>query len=587
MKEKIEGIEDLHELLFSHLIEKSEKDKDLRFSIRKSDKENRLSKGYYFYGNESYLAISFWSGTNWKNKTPNIILVFVPEDEAFYLEIAVNDSEEKTDFVKQFLLPELNLVEKHGRFYKPLYGDSYIGILEYFINEIKPVIDNSISRNNSFFKNIDLENRLGFIDPDLFLFRVEKAQGYRKNKLRKIIKDEPAYLSQLHIRSFAGIDDLAISDLPNSTQWIFFTGANGSGKSSILKALTLSLCPNVKEHLDFDEPGHFKIEVELHRGEKKVLLECDAMKLPVDKEFLPSEGFAAYGPARLMRSDLETQQHLSKNELTKRQSPSYSIFHTDGILLDFAEEVDKLRRTKFNSAESRERHNIIIETLIECIGPLSTIFLEYRTSNTTFDSVFVEQDENGDKFIPVKFFQLSSGTKSLIAMIGDMMVRLFRQQPDVFDIGQLKGIVLIDEIDIHFHPKQQKMLIEALTNSFPKVQFIVTTHSPIPLLGAPKNSVIFSVRRTVKKGVEVQRLDDKVMFDRILPNAILSSPIFGFDDFTPTSKSQVDHLITEDYYNEGLLYEKLEQDVNAFLTNEKQQELIKMFSKDETDNSQL
>ena len=57
MKERIEKIEDLHELLFMHLRGIAFNDPDLRFTIRKSDKENRLTNGYYFYGNEYYLAL--------------------------------------------------------------------------------------------------------------------------------------------------------------------------------------------------------------------------------------------------------------------------------------------------------------------------------------------------------------------------------------------------------------------------------------------------------------------------------------------------------------------------------------------------
>jgi predicted ATP-binding protein involved in virulence len=69
-------------------------------------------------------------------------------------------------------------------------------------------------------------------------------------------------------------------------------------------------------------------------------------------------------------------------------------------------------------------------------------------------------------------------------MIGDMMLCLFEQQIEVVDPAELAGIVLIDEIDIHLHPKWQKRVPEILHENFPKVQFIVSTHSPIPLLGA-------------------------------------------------------------------------------------------------------
>ena len=549
--EKIDNIEDLHEEVFMHLYEKTISDPDFRFSIRKSDKENRLSKGYYFYGNDSYLAISFWSGTNWKNKTPNIILVFIPEDDTAYLEITVSDSDEKTDFVEKFLLKSrLELEPKKGKYYKAYYKETFIKIVDDFLNEDKKLIDNIIKDNQSFFKEADLEHRLGFIDPDLFKFRLAKALEYRQKKLLQIVDEYPPYLSELKVNLFCGIDDLEIKDLPNNTQWIFFTGVNGSGKTSILRALTMALCHNVIEYFEIEDSGHFKIEVSLHRGNNKVNILSEAGNLPT-YNFALAKGFAAYGASRLMTSDFRTKQKISPKELNRRQSSSYSIFNSDGILLDFATEIDKLIH-QTGDIKSKEKLNIIIETLIECIDPLDNIFVELKKDNEQnedTETLFVEKDEDGNKFQPVKYFQISSGTKSLIAMIGDMMIRLFREQPDVYDLGQLKGIVLIDEIDIHFHPKQQKNLVEALTNSFPKVQFIVTTHSPIPLLGAPENSVFLSVNRTVKKGVTVEKLN--IDIKNLLPNTILTSPIFDFINITSVNhKKGKEKIITESLYQE-------------------------------------
>jgi predicted ATP-binding protein involved in virulence len=87
------------------------------------------------------------------------------------------------------------------------------------------------------------------------------------------------------------------------------------------------------------------------------------------------------------------------------------------------------------------------------------------------------------------FNQLGSGYRSLIGMVGDMMIRLFKTQPDITKPSDLAGIVLIDELDLHWHPKWQRRLPTLLSEIFPKVQFIASTHSEIPLLGAPENSI--------------------------------------------------------------------------------------------------
>tara|TARA_B100000929_G_C15237108_1_gene328477 strand:- start:120 stop:587 length:468 start_codon:yes stop_codon:yes gene_type:complete len=136
--------------------------------------------------------------------------------------------------------------------------------------------------------------------------------------------------------------------------------------------------------------------------------------------------------------------------------------------------------------------------------------------------------------------------------MSDMLIRLFQQQPKIHDPGELKGIVIIDEIDIHLHPKFQKHFIEQLTHAFPNVQFIVTTHSPIPLLGAPKNSMICVVERDFETGVNIRRLDEILPIENMMPNNLLTSPIFGLKDLFPNTHSKEEKIRAEDRYEELL-----------------------------------
>lgn len=75
--------------------------------------------------------------------------------------------------------------------------------------------------------------------------------------------------------------------------------------------------------------------------------------------------------------------------------------------------------------------------------------------------------------------QLSQGEKSLLALVGDIARRLAILNPSLDDPLQGEGIVMIDEVDLHLHPKWQHDLIDKLVKTFPKVQFILTTHSPL------------------------------------------------------------------------------------------------------------
>lgn len=74
--------------------------------------------------------------------------------------------------------------------------------------------------------------------------------------------------------------------------------------------------------------------------------------------------------------------------------------------------------------------------------------------------------------------QLSDGEKCLMAMVGDLARRFAIANPLRDNPLEGQGIVLIDEIDLHLHPKWQRMVVPRLLEVFPKCQFLISTHSP-------------------------------------------------------------------------------------------------------------
>ncbi|MBN8691772.1 MAG: AAA family ATPase [Bacteroidetes bacterium] len=85
-------------------------------------------------------------------------------------------------------------------------------------------------------------------------------------------------------------------------------------------------------------------------------------------------------------------------------------------------------------------------------------------------------DKNNKNF---KLRQLSDGERGMIALVFDIARRISQANPTSSDpLSEGNGIVLIDELDLHLHPKWQRTIVENLSNTFPKIQFIATTHSP-------------------------------------------------------------------------------------------------------------
>lgn len=86
--------------------------------------------------------------------------------------------------------------------------------------------------------------------------------------------------------------------------------------------------------------------------------------------------------------------------------------------------------------------------------------------------------------------KLSAGYQSLLWMIMDLAYRVCLLNPELQDRSQIEGIVLIDEVDMHLHPKWQWNIIKALSSTFENVQFIIATHSPIVISSAKDVNLI-------------------------------------------------------------------------------------------------
>ncbi|MFT6964464.1 MAG: putative ATP-binding protein involved in virulence, partial [Flammeovirgaceae bacterium] len=123
-----------------------------------------------------------------------------------------------------------------------------------------------------------------------------------------------------------------------------------------------------------------------------------------------------------------------------------------------------------------------------------------------------------------------------------------KSQPEITNPSELAGIVIIDELDLHLHPKWQYELPQMLVNTFPKIQFIVSTHSVIPFLGAPENSVFLKVTRDKENGTKVHKIED-LDIKNLTPNSILTSPIFDMDVITQINNENKEEIHTEENYD--------------------------------------
>lgn len=162
-----EEMRDIHDFVFKDLYSKYLNDSNFQFTVRQRNNKERLDKGYWFVGNEDrYLTTSFWSGRDWKNKTPYINLVFFPSDSTDRKKYNVNDccislvckgNEELKIFYKE-IFKRIDGFEEDGlnRWICPIDSEGYIDGINKFIAKYKPVIDECIKEYQP--------HDLGFLD---------------------------------------------------------------------------------------------------------------------------------------------------------------------------------------------------------------------------------------------------------------------------------------------------------------------------------------------------------------------------------------------------------------------------------------
>ena len=154
----------------------------------------------------------------------------------------------------------------------------------------------------------------------------------------------------------------------------------------------------------------------------------------------------------------------------------------------------------------------------------------YSDRSRKKDYRLILEKNNGEQ---IEANQLSSGQKSLFVLVSDLARRLSLANPlskNPLQDGQ--GIVLIDEIDLHLHPRWQRKVIGKLQTIFPKIQWVITTHSP---------QVLMNVKRENVKVLDNGQLTDAPFVEGRDANA-LSTDVFGLTKRLPQYEQFLDKI---------------------------------------------
>ncbi|MEH1923080.1 AAA family ATPase [Nostoc sp.] len=339
-------------------------------------------------------------------------------------------------------------------------------------------------------------------------------------------------VKRLKMQSFRGIVDLTLEF--DEAEPTVFIGINGVGKSSIIDCLAILLSRFTSSIQHSTSSGRVFREEDITNGQKETHNEITVSLN--SEETIWSLTKVHKGLSKDTNTNLsaitKVAENIKKDLYISNQLniPVLVYYSTNRAVLDIPlkirikhsfeqidvyenaltgvgsefriffewfkkqEDLENELRLEGNSSY-RDRQ---LESVRQAISSLIPSFSNLRVRRSPLMRMTVQKQ--GKELI---VNQLSDGEKCLLAMVGDLARRLAIANPSLPDPLQGSGVVLIDEIELHLHPKWQREIIPALTRTFPNCQFIVTTHSP-QVISQVKPEGIYILEKT-DEGVVAKR----------------------------------------------------------------------------------
>ena len=346
------------------------------------------------------------------------------------------------------------------------------------------------------------------------------------------------FLKKLTLNNFKCLSNIELSFEKNQTinrKWTLILGENGTGKSNILKSIALvtsgsnalgELLGNTDSWIKFNEKTcTIKAELETKRGEERI----------ISLQFNRGDNLS-----KIISNNKESL-HLIDDAIENADRNYFVVAY--GASRRLSNEVFS------NFEKSRSGRSINVRNLFDnasTLNPLTAwiIELDYRSGNEginlvkealkdflpgiTFHSIDKERKQvmfqTVDGLIPLD--QFSDGYQNMAAWIGDLLFRITETFKDYKKPLEARGLLLIDEVDLHLHPKWQRRLLDFVGNKLPNFQVVATTHSPLTAQQADTGE-LFALKRNDNNVVEIIPFNGSPK--SLLVNQLLMTPVFGLE----------------------------------------------------------
>lgn len=322
------------------------------------------------------------------------------------------------------------------------------------------------------------------------------------------------FITQVNINQVRHLKDIEIKLSDNERKHLIFTGKNGSGKTSVLDFISnylkifennyfLSLI-NIKKELEANlqninrNPTNDQIQASARRirdlknainqYEGGIILQFNNIGYSIQELYNSGNYILSYFEAK---RQIKMQSVTGINKIDLNNKYSMNERPTE----KFLQYIVNLKAEKsfarddgnFNTVKEIDTWFQNFEQSLKEIFEDQNLELKFDTKNFKFNIVTEGRE-------PFDFNTLSDGYSAVLNVVTDLILRMETHKNKSYDV---QGVVLIDEIETHLHIELQKKILPFLTRFFPKIQFIVTTHSPF-VLNSIENAVIYDLENKIK-----------------------------------------------------------------------------------------
>ncbi len=406
-----------------------------------------------------------------------------------------------------------------------------------------------------------------------FSYRFFVERGLR---ILKDIKFADIKINSISIKNIRCFNDITIDFTQNCN---LLVGTNSRGKTTILQLITIGLLhieyiPFINSWFNVvrknNEEGFFTINISY----KNEIIKLEYLINQDDRIILLSEKKMIDNLKNILVLGYGSNRYIKYQE----EKPNNTKLQPIATLFGENDYLKHIRR--LNTYLQIETHFDTLKELINAVFEqadksnkirLEKYDSEYKSEKLI--TLYFSTPTNSQEFIPLE--ALSDGFKATFVWLFDMTIRIVENLGNIYNRKEISGIVLIDEIDLHIHPRWQRTILPTLCTLFPKIQFIVTTHSDLVAQSVQANFIKKLYLNEKDSSVDVAN----VKFGKGSSSSFIYDNVFDiketYDVETESELKQFTKLRNQVLENKiSVNDKKVKQIVNKLVSKSKQLEIV-------------